>query len=172
MKDFTRSSAAAAMRNFWRQRNRRERRLITAAALLLAPAVLVLGVLQPVHARLAVLEREVPTLRTQLAQMQDMKARSGKRAAAVGSGEPVLAHDLTARVEAALRRGGRFQGSVSRGDRGIDVAVDRAAFDALLENLAALQQSDALFVSELRLQATGTPGLVGGRFRLLAGGAS
>lgn len=159
------------LREFWAQRNRREQRLMAGAALLLVPAVLVLGIVVPVHARLDQLEKSVPTLRAQLAHMQDIKARNGSRSATPTGAEPILAQDLTSRVEATLKRDGQFQGSVTRGERGIDVAIDRAGFDALLQALATLQQGDALFVSDLRLQATGTPGLVGGRLRLLAGGA-
>ena len=163
-------NARAVLRQGWRERQPRERRLIAAAAIVLVPAVLIFGVLLPVHDRLRTLEDDVPRLRTQLALMQEMGARSaGSAAAASGSG--AVARDLVARVEAALGAPGGFRGTVTRSDSGVDIVVEEAGFDALLDSLARLQRNDALFATETRLQAGAAPGGVSGRIRLGTGGS-
>lgn len=161
-------NARAALRQGWRERQPRERRLIAAAAIVLVPAVLIFGVLLPVHDRLRALEDDVPRLRTQLALMQEMAARAAGSGTA-GAGSSAVSRDLVARVEAALAAHGGFRGSVTRSDSGVDVVVEEAAFDALLARLATLQRSDAVFAVETRLQAGTRPGTVSGRIRLATG---
>lgn len=141
--------------------------MIAAAAAILVPTVMLFGVVLPVHERLRVLERNVPQLRTQLVLMQEMAARSAGKGGN-GATDLVMARDLVGRVEARLMAGG-FRGTVTRSASGIDIVVEQAGFDSLLEDLAVLQRSEALFASESRLQAGPRPGLVSGRLRLTTG---
>jgi type II secretory pathway component PulM len=171
MNGFSRTlkAAMARARESWQQRPVHEQRLALFAVAVLAPLLVIFGVLLPLRDRIAALEKRVDGMRVQVAAMRDMQARISRSGGQVTAVSPLPA-DIVSRLRDSLAAHGDFRGTLARNDRGVELLIEHVRFDALLAWLSATARRDGLVASELRVAGTGDPGIVAGRLQLSQGG--
>lgn len=163
----------ASLAAWWKARAPGERRTLALGALVLAPVLLVFGVVLPAKERIARLDARVLVLDRQLGEMRSMQAalKSAAPATLAAEGPDANAGALPARLDAELSTLPGFRGNARAEGEGIDLAIESAPFDALLVWLERTQKRERLFPAEVRLNALAEAGRVGGRIRLVRGGS-
>ena len=160
----------ASLAAWWKARAPGERRTLALGALVLAPVLLVFGIVLPAKERIARLDGRVLVLDRQLGEMRTMQAAL-KAASPATEGTDANAGALPARLDAELSTLPGFRGNARAEGEGIDLAIESAPFDALLVWLERTQKRERLFPAEVRLNALPEAGRVGGRIRLVRGGS-
>ncbi|HUO20722.1 MAG TPA: type II secretion system protein M [Steroidobacteraceae bacterium] len=149
------------------QLSTRERRIVQLGAVL-APVLLVFGILLPLDHSVAQTHERLLKKRTDLEWMQSV---AGELAVAPrapsGGGESLLVIvDRSAR-ESGLA--GALAGSEPAGPAAISLRLQKAPFDALVGWLARLSQQNGIRVDSATIDGAGTPGLVNAALVLHAG---
>jgi general secretion pathway protein M len=151
--------AVPALTRWWAQKSRRERAIVAALALLVAAAVLWIGIWQPVRQDRALLRAAAPLAHGELAEGERI---AGEIAGLERTARAPPAADAHAALERILgerfARGGAPQ--VEWRDGRAHVALDAVRFDALVAALDALQREAQLRVVEATLTARVEPGTV------------
>lgn len=161
----------ANLLEYWRGLAPRER-----AALVLGGAVAVILLLyalvwEPFQQDLARLRAAVPQeyqqlqwMRAQLERVQQLRANVGRTVPGGGLLSFVEQSAQAYNIRANIRR------MEPQGANGVNVAIDGAPFNGLLEWLANLQKQGGVRIETASFEATGTPGLVNARVLLRASG--
>ncbi|HYB64012.1 MAG TPA: type II secretion system protein M [Steroidobacteraceae bacterium] len=136
----------------------RERRIVQAGAVL-APLLLVFGVLLPLDRSVAQAHERLARKRNDLAWMQGVApelAASPQPPSAAGESLLVIV-DRSAR-ESGLS--GSLAGSEPAGPGGLSLRLQKAPFDTLVAWLARLAQQNGIRVDSATIDSAGAPGLV------------
>jgi general secretion pathway protein M len=148
--------------HYWAQRNQRERRLLAVAAALILIALIYLLLLNPALSGRARLQKDLPLLRQQAAELQALtaKAASLSNQSAERPASP-LSKDA---VEAALKSKGLNPQSVALSGDMAKVQLSAVAFPGLLDWLDDAQKNAHWQVVDANVSAAGganaQPGIV------------
>ena len=157
------------LRERWKNLSARDQRILRLGATVLLPVVAVIGIALPLSDHLARLEKQARVQSTQLTELRALKATQPNRSTAAPATNAApqgtaLAERLRADLQALVPG---YQGTVTPIDQGIDLQIEKAPLNALLDWLGQTQRREALFPVDVRLRAdTATPGLTSGRIRL------
>lgn len=142
----------------------RERRVVTAGAAVLALIVLWLAIIAPwlnakasLNARIEADARLLTWMRQTAATIKQLE-RTAPAAVAPGSGQSLFATvEQTAQLSPVGAHIKQFQ---PRGDRGVQVRLEAAPFDALIAWLGDLQAHEGVLVTAFSVQQADAPGTV------------
>lgn len=144
------SQLMEAVSAFWLERNGRERAVLTLAALLLLLGLIYASLIGPALSARAQLEKSLPILRQQSAELQGL-AKQAMELANSGAPPPVALSKES--IELALgRRGLKAQSVVQNGDM-VKVQLAAASFVGMLDWLAEMQKTARLSVVDANIVA-------------------
>jgi general secretion pathway protein M len=149
------------------QLSARERRILQFGALL-APVLLIVGVLLPLDHSVSQTHARLVKKRTDLEWMQSVAGELAvaPRAPATGGESLLVIVDRSAR-ESGLA--GALAGSEPAGPTALSLRLQKASFDALVAWLARLSQQNGIRVDSATIDGAGVPGLVNAALVLRAG---
>ncbi len=149
------------------QLSARERRIVQLGALL-APVLLIVGVLLPLDHSVSQTHARLLKKRTDLEWMQSVAGElaGAPRAPAPGGESLLVIVDRSAR-ESGLA--GALAGSEPAGPAALSLRLQKASFDALVAWLARLSQQNGIRVDSATIDGAGVPGLVNAALVLRAG---
>lgn len=154
-----------AMPEFWSARQPRERRTLALGAALLLLLLIWWLLIEPASEARSRWQQELPTLRSQLAQMRAIASEIA--ALPVRATPPSPATDFSrASLERSLKDKGLEAQSLTVGDSGVSANFNNVVFATLAEWLQQTQSSARLTVSEATLTARDVPGRVDARLTL------
>lgn len=136
---------------FWEQRNERERKMLTVGGVATAAALTYFILFAPALAGRVRLDKELPTLRQQAAEMSAMAAQvSAAGNSEGGKGAAPLSRES---VEASLKQQGITTQSLSVSDGVVRFQANPVSFGALQSWLFEQQSSNQLSASEANITA-------------------
>ncbi|CAN5369406.1 N/A [soil metagenome] len=142
------------MSAFWLERNARERAVLALAALLLLLGLFYVMLIAPALSGRAQLEKSLPTLRQQSAELQGMASQVASLSNGATAAPPAVTKES---VEAALsRRGLKAQSVVQSGDQ-VKVQLAAASFAATLDWLDEMQKGARLSMVDANIVALAAP---------------
>ncbi|GGP24683.1 type II secretion system protein GspM [Silvimonas amylolytica] len=144
----------ARAQQFWLARNARERTMLSACAAVITFAILYLGIWQPLVTQRAQLEKRVPQLQSQLAQMQhDLQLLKGG---------PTVARtdDLRQAVSSSLQQHGIKADLQALPDNKIRIDAPQAEFAQVLDLLGALPRETGAHVASFDANGAQNNGIV------------
>lgn len=149
--------ARLSLLEFWAARDVRERRMLAAGAAVIALALIHTLLVDPALTGRARLEKDLPELRQQAAQLQALA-----REAAAFSSRPVPAASTLTResIEAALARKGLKPQSVTLSGGMVQVKLAAASFAGTLGWLDEMQKTALMSVADANIVALPQPDLV------------
>jgi general secretion pathway protein M len=147
---------------YWAQRNQRERRLLGAAGALILVAVIYLLLLDPALSGRARLQKDLPALRQQAAELQSLTARAASLSGRLAERPAApLSKEV---VETALKIKGLTPQSVTLSGDMAKVQLSAVAFAGLLDWLDDAQKNTHWQVVDANVSAAGganaQPGIV------------
>ncbi len=144
----------ARAQQFWLERNARERAMLSACAGLILFAILYTGLWQPLVTQRATLNKRVPQLQAQLAQMQhDLQLLKGGATVA-------RSDDLRQAVTASLQQHGLKSDLQALPDNRIRIDVPEADFSHVLDFVGALQRETGAHVVSFDANGAQSNGVV------------
>jgi general secretion pathway protein M len=139
-----------AASQFWSERNARERTILTAGAAVLLVALLYLILFAPALKGRTQLNKDLPELRQQAAQMQALAAQAAElKSAANIQIDPVSQEGIAT----SLASRGLKPKNISVSDGLVRLQIDAASFAGLLDWLADQQKTNHLTVLEANFVA-------------------
>jgi len=142
---------------FWRQREPRERRMLVAAAAVVTIA-LVYGVLiNPAWSGRAKLQREIPLLRQQVAQMEVLSKQSAQLTSAMA--ENILPVSREGIEASLVHRSVKIQ-ALAVSDDVVRLQIASMPYSGLMEWLLEVQKTMRITVEEARIAAQPEAGMV------------
>lgn len=140
--------------SFWGARTQRERSVLGTGFMVLLAVLVWLILIDPAMQGRAQLQKELPVLREQLAQLQSMArelTKTGNSAAAPPSTTAPLARQM---LESSLARKGLRPQSLEHNGELVRLKLSDASFAALVEWLADIQTSTQLVVTDANVIGT------------------
>ncbi len=135
---------------FWQQRDARERAMLILAGTVIAAALIYAVLIEPAVSGRAQLEKSLPSLRLQAAEMQMLARQAAQFANPAAAPAPPVSRES---IEAALaRKGLKAQNIVASGDL-IKVQLASASFAATLDWLDEMQKTARLLVVDTNFTA-------------------
>lgn len=142
---------------FWRERNARERAMLMLAAAVVALALIYAVLLAPAVSGRAQLEKNLPALREQAAEMRALAQQAAQFANRSAAPRPALTRES---VEAALaRRALKAQNLVVSGDM-VKLQLAAVSFAATLDWLDEMQKTAGLTIVDTNIVAQPQPDTV------------
>lgn len=142
---------------FWSQRNPRERRMLQAGFIFVVLALVYLLGLDPALKKKNKLEKEIPQLRQQAAEMQVMAAQYTQIASAIAGGVTPVTREL---VDTSLERRGIKAQSLSVTEEFVRLQVNSVGYDNMMEWLLEMQKALHLAVEDAKVTALSESGQV------------
>lgn len=146
--------ARITVMEFWAARAPRERTILGVGAAVVALALVQLLLVDPALSGRKKLNRDLPTLRQQLAQLQALAKEAAALSASSPAALPVISRES---IEAALTRGGLTPQSVTVNGNIAQVKLSSASFSGLLNWLDEVQQDARLAVLDANIVALPQP---------------
>ncbi|OWW18890.1 type II secretion system protein GspM [Noviherbaspirillum denitrificans] len=154
----------SGMKQFWSERNKREQNMLALAAVVILFGLLYALLIDPAISGRADLEKKLPNLRQQAAEVQALS----KEASALGSKTPAAAPPAMTResIEASLaRKGLKAQGVTVSGELA-KLQLNGVPFSALAEWLADAQKTARMSVLEAMVETQQQPDTVNANLTL------
>lgn len=148
---------------FWEERNRRERTMLIAAAVAILAALIYLLLIDPAMSGRTDLEKRLPALRQQSAELQ---ALSKDAAALTATASAPVAKMTRESLDAALARKGLKAQSVTFSGDIAQVQLSGVSFAGIVEWLDELQRSARVSVVDATVDAQPQPDTVNAKFAL------
>lgn len=152
-----------ALASFWNERNKREQNMLIVAIAVVVLGLLYLLLIDPALSGRANLEKQLPALRQQAAEVQALS----KEASALGSKVAAIPQPMTREgIESSLtRKGLKPQGVTLSGDLA-KVQLNAVAFADTVQWLDDLQKTARISVVEANIDAQEQAGTVNASFTL------
>ncbi|HJV75825.1 MAG TPA: type II secretion system protein GspM [Noviherbaspirillum sp.] len=152
-----------SLASFWSERNKREQNMLVVAIAVVVLGLLYLLLIDPALSGRANLEKQLPALRQQAAEVQALS----KEASAVGSKAAAIPQPMTREsIESSLaRKGLKPQGVTLSGDLA-KVQLNAVAFADTVQWLDDLQKTARISVVEANIDAQEQVGTVNASFIL------
>ncbi len=151
-----------ALMQIWNTRTAREQNFMLGAGVTIAAALFYLIMINPALEGRSQLQRTLPQLRLQAAQLHAMADDVAALPAAVEQAALLSRQKL----ESTLRQHGLKAQSISISGDGVHLQFEDAPFAQLLECLATLQKTQQLAVSDASFSAQNKPGMVNANLQL------
>jgi general secretion pathway protein M len=135
---------------FWMERNARERNVLTLASVVIVLALLYLLFISPALDGRAQLQKNLPALRQQAAELQALAKQASTVAAVSAPPAPVLTKES---IEAALARQGLKPQSVVNTGELTKVQLSSSSFSGLVNWLDEMQKTARLSLVEANIEA-------------------
>ncbi len=142
---------------YWQQRDMRERRLLLVAFLAVAGAIIYSVLIDPALSGRAELQKQVPQLRQQVAEMAELSKQSGQLNTSIAENIPAITRET---VEASLVRWAVKPQTLTVSDDVVRVQLSSIAYSGLMEWLLEMQKSARLTVDDARVTALPETGMV------------
>lgn len=142
------------LQDYWSVRNARERRLLSIAVAVIGLALIYLILIDPALEGRAQLNKSLPNLRQQVAQMQAM---SREAASLSGQDTPAVEPVSRTNVEAALARSGLKAQNLTVNNETVIVQLSAVSFSQLLNWLQEMQKTAMTTVVESNIVAQNQP---------------
>lgn len=148
---------------FWNERNKREQNMLAAGIAVVAIALIYMLLLDPAMSGRSALEKKLPALRQQSAEVQDL----AREAQALGSKTAAPPSAVTREsLETSLSgKGLKAQNLAVTGEL-IKVQFNGASFAAMIDWLAELQRNARVTVLDAKVEAQAQADIVNGSFTL------
>lgn len=143
---------------FWAQRNPRERQLLQAGLVFVVLALLYLSGVDPAFKKKNKLEKEIPQLRQQAAEMQVMAGQYAQITSAIAGGVTPVTRET---IDTSLARRGIKAQSLSVSEEFVRLQVDMVGYDNMMEWILEMQKALRLTVEDAKVTASSEPGQVG-----------
>jgi general secretion pathway protein M len=143
---------------FWQQRDARERRWLSIGMVSILLALIYLIFINPALSNKAILEKAIPQLRQQVAEMAVMSSQYAKMAVEMSSDVPPVTREV---VEASLLRRGIKAQTLTSADDIVRLQVTSVAYVNIMEWLLEMQKAARLTVEEAKFTALTEVGQVG-----------
>lgn len=150
---FAKDSALA----YWQQRDVRERRMLMAAFLVAVAAIIYSVLIDPAVSGRADLQKKIPQLRQQAAEMAVLSKQSAQLNNAMAENIPVITRET---VEASLEHWAVKPQSLAVSDDIVRLQLSSIAYSGLMEWLLEMQKSARLTVEDARVTALPEAGMV------------
>lgn len=152
-----------SLSEFWAARDARERTMLAAAAAVVMLGLIYALLIDPALNGREQLNRNLPLLRQQVAQLQALASEAAALAAQPVPPATVISRD---NIAAALARNGlKPQGMTLSGDQ-VEVQLTAASFAAMLGWLDEMQRSARLAVVDANIVALDQPDMVNAKLTL------
>ncbi len=135
---------------FWLERNARERKQIALAALVAAGALLYLLFVAPALSGRAQLEKSLPELRQQSAELQSLAKQAGALSAVTATPVPPMTKES---IEASLTSKGLKAQSIAPAGEVTKVQLSEVSFTGMLDWLDEIQKTLRITVVEANVTA-------------------
>lgn len=139
---------------FWDARAPREQTILTAGAAVVVLALVHLILVDPALSGRKKLNRELPALRQQVAELQVLAKQAAALSSKAAAPLPAISRES---VEAALARNGLISQSVTLGGDVVQVKLSSASFSGLLRWLGEMQTGTLLAVVDANIVALPQP---------------
>jgi general secretion pathway protein M len=143
---------------FWQQRDARERRWLSIGMVSILLALIYLIFINPALSNKAILEKAIPQLRQQVAEMAVMSGQYAKIAAQMSSDVSPVTREV---VEASLLRRGIKAQTLTTADDIVRVQVTSVAYVNIMEWLLEMQKAARLTVEDAKITGLSEVGQVG-----------
>lgn len=135
---------------FWQQREQREQKILIAGAVAIVLALLYSLALNPAMSGIAKLQKSIPLLRQQVAEITLLGTQQAKLSTVLSENVPQVNKES---LEAALSRRGIKAQTLSVSDDIVRIQIPSLAYNNLMEWLVEMQKAYRLTVEEARLLA-------------------
>lgn len=152
----------SAWMHLWHERTARERHALLGAAAVIAVALFYLILIAPALEGRAQLQRSLPQLRLQAAQLHALS----DEATALPASTDAPAMLSRPKLEAVLRQQGLKAQNINLNGDSVRLQFDDAPFAQLIECLDTLQKTQQLVVVDAAFSAKDKPGMVGATLQL------
>jgi len=142
---------------FWSERNRREQNLLAAAIAVIGFGLLYVLLLDPALSGRAALEKQLPGLRQQAAEVQALAKEAAPAAAKTTAAPSPMTRES---IEAALARSGLKAQSVTVSGDLAKVQFSGVPFSGVAQWLADMQKTAAIAVADAAIEAQPQPDIV------------
>jgi general secretion pathway protein M len=143
---------------FWQQRDARERRWLSIGMVSILLALIYLIFINPALSNKAILEKAIPQLRQQVAEMAVMSSQYAKIASQMSSDVPPVTRES---VEASLLRRGIKAQTLTSADDIVRLQVTSVAYVNIMEWLLEMQKAARLTVEDAKITGLTEVGQVG-----------
>lgn len=143
---------------FWQQRDARERRWLSIGMVSILLALIYLIFINPALSNKAILEKAIPQLRQQVAEMAVMSSQYAKIASQMSSDVPAVTRES---VEASLLRRGIKAQTLTSADDIVRLQVTSVAYVNIMEWLLEMQKAARLTVEDAKITGLTEVGQVG-----------
>lgn len=143
---------------FWQQRDARERRWLSTGMVSILLALIYLIFINPALSNKAILEKAIPQLRQQVAEMAVMSSQYAKIASQMSSDVPAVTRES---VEASLLRRGIKAQTLTSADDIVRLQVTSVAYVNIMEWLLEMQKAARLTVEDAKITGLTEVGQVG-----------
>ena len=148
---------------FWSERNKREQNMLLAAAVVIVLGLVYVLLIDPALSGRAELEKRLPALRQQAAEVQALAKEASEAAGNTSAAPPPMTRES---IESSLaRKGLKAQGVTVSGELA-KVQLNGASFAAATDWLAEVQKTARLSVAEAVVEANPQPDTVNANFTL------
>lgn len=150
---FARDSALA----YWQQRDMRERRLLMLTSLVVLAAIVYSALIEPALSGRAGLQKQIPLLRQQVAEMAVLSKQSAQLNTAMAESIPAITREA---VESSLVRWAVKPQALAVSEDTVRLQLPAIAYSGLMEWLLEMQKTARLTVEDARVTALPEPGMV------------
>jgi general secretion pathway protein M len=157
------NQSGQSLSEFWTARDARERKMLTAAVLVATLGLTYALLIDPALSGRAQLNKSLPVLRQQVAQMQALSKEAAELSGKAPS--PVMAMSKGI-IEASLARNGLKQQNIVLSGDFAKVQLNSVSFAGMLNWLDDMQHSSRLAVIDANIIALAQPGMVDATFTL------
>lgn len=139
---------------FWRQRNARERTMLTLAAAVILSALIYAMLIAPALSGRAQLEKNLPLLHQQAAEMQALSRQAAQFASPAAVSPQPLSRE---NIDAALARKGLKAQNVAISGNLVKLQLPSASFAAILDWLDEMQKTAGFAIVDANIVALAQP---------------
>jgi general secretion pathway protein M len=145
------------MQNSWNKREPKERRILAALALVVLVSLIFLIGVFPARQNIDKLEKDLPRLKQQAAEMSALAGQYAQMAQAMAENIPPITREL---VESTLSRRNIKTQTISVTNEIVRVQINSVAYSNLMEWLLEVQKVARLSVEEVKLTTASEQGQV------------
>ena len=148
---------------FWNERNRREQNMLVAAIVVIVLGLIYVLLVDPALSGRADLEKKLPALRQQAAEVQALAKEAGASAGRSAPPAPPMTREA---LEASLGRQGLKAQSVTLTGELAKVQLNAVPFSGTVEWLTEIQRTARVSVVDAMVEAQAQPDTVNATFTL------
>lgn len=151
------SGLKTSLSTFWNARNKREQNMLLAAIAVVVVGLIYVLLIDPALSGRADLEKKLPALRQQAAEVQSLAKEAGALSGKASTPPPAITRES---IEASLERKGLKAQSVSLTGELAKVQLNGVSFSSTVEWLTEMQRTSRVSVVDAIVEAQSQPDTV------------